>query len=157
MKINKPIILLMISLLSGVLFGQAEIFSLMKLGFLLLIIIVISGIVLLVGTIKNNSKIIKSSGLVIVLAILSGITTLSISAIKKNIKEKKVDEIISELANYKEINTIYPVDLQTIGYDVSELNYTIDSAKTEFKLRYLVDGWHFREYSSKTNKWISGD
>ena len=147
----------MISILLGVLFGQAEIFGLMKIGFLLFIIIAMSGIVLLVGAIKNNSKIVKSSGLVIVLALFSGIVTLSTSSIKKNIKEKKVDEIILELASYKEINRIYPSKLQIIGYDNSELNYTIDSAKAEFKLRYLVDGWHFREYSSKTNKWISGD
>ena len=147
----------MISILSGVLFGQAEIFGLMKIGFLLFIIIAMGGIVLLIGGIKNNSKIVKSSGLVIVLALLSGIITLSTSSIKKNIKEKKVDEIISELASYKEINRIYPLDLQTIGYDNIEFNFTVDSAKAEFKLRYLVDGWHFREYSSKTNKWISGD
>ena len=147
----------MISLLSGVLFGQTEVFSLMKIGFLLLIIIAISVIVLFVGTIKNNSKLIKSSGFVIVLAILSGITTISTAAIKKNIKERKVDQIISELANYKELNRIYPVDLQTIGYDNSELDYTIDSTKTEFRLWYLIDGWHYREYSSRSNKWTSGD
>ncbi len=157
MKSKNLIILLTISLFSGLVFGQADIFGLMKVGFFLVLIIATSGIVLIVGAIKNRTKIIRLSGLVVILAVLSGITTLSTSMIKKNLKARKVEEIVLELNNYKKLNRVYPSDLHEIGYNSNNLRYSIDSLKKEFKLRYVLDGWHFREYSSETNEWVIGD
>ena len=157
MKIIKPISILIVSALLGLLFGQAEVFGLMKIFLLLISILLIGVVVFIIGVIRKKTKTINLGSLSVLFAIITGISTLAASSVKKSYKEETAEKLIREIEIYKDVNGTFPVDLQKIGYKKQEYNYSVDSTSSNYKLRYLVDGWHYREYSSKTEKWISGD
>ncbi|MBC6995429.1 hypothetical protein QWY85_00700 [Neolewinella lacunae] len=157
MKNKKSVFLFLMAAMLGIYFGQADIFGVMQSLLILFFIGFIGFIALISGLFNNNSRVIKISGLMILLAITSCISTSSTNFIKITAKNNTAEQIILDLAHYKDLHGSYPNDLQAIGYEVDVFSYRTDSATSEFRLMYLVDGWHFRDYSSKTENWREGD
>lgn len=158
MNIVKYILPLLILLLFGVFFGQADVFGIMRVVTFFLLILLISGIVLIIGSIKNKTKLIKSSRTVIVSIFTLGIVVLISMKVKQELTIKKATEIVSLLNEFKENNELYPNTINEVGYNGSTISYQpLDSNRKEYKIRYLIDGWHLREYSSKTEKWTTSE
>ncbi len=159
MKVSQIIIAITISILIGILLSQLGIFGLMPFLLILLLGIFFSGIGLLGGIVKKNSKVVKLNLGIIGLIFICGISISVSSRIYNYKKQEKANRIILKLENHKVEFGKYPKKLSDVLENSSEQRYSYrtDSTQLNFHLNYLIDGWHFSEYSSKTEKWITGD
>lgn len=152
LNLKKVILYSVLSLGAGVVFGQADAFGMMKLLFTLIIVGVVGILMLLLGGIGRNREAIKSAFGLLGIILITGLTSIKVSHLRMNHKEDDVNQIISELYTYKKSHSVFPANL-----DNEEVNYRPDSNGLEFKLSYIVDGWHGREYSSKSKVWREYD
>ena len=155
-RFKRLLILMSISILLGILLGQTGIFGLMKTIFVLFITLIICGLFVLIGEIKSNPTLIKFGGTILTFILFTGASIFVTYKVHIKLKSQRAEEIVHKLKDYKKNNGHYPRNLGEIGSD-DQLNYTVDSLKTHYTIQYSIDGWHYKVYSSKTNKWISSD
>ena len=149
------VILLFITL--SVLFGYGNVFTLLFVGLIIGGIVLISLILFLIGIIFNKQKLHSYSSKILGLSVLLIAATLITSNVRKNLKEENAKEIIVALKNYKSTNGFYPDSLSVIGYDNKIYIYYPAKNQEEFEIRYIIDGWHYNQYSSRTDEWQAGD
>tara|TARA_R110002049_G_scaffold202300_10_gene372835 strand:- start:33 stop:506 length:474 start_codon:yes stop_codon:yes gene_type:complete len=157
MKVSNTILILIASALIGVLFGQLEIFALLKIGFLITVVFGVSVLAFILGIIFNKKRMTLNSLRAIGILLLISFATLITSGIHKDSKESRAKEIIVDLKSYKSINGIYPDSLTQIGINDDNYKYYLENNKSDFTLRYIIDGWHYNQYSSEDEIWQGGD
>lgn len=154
---NKQILIAIVtSILTGILLGQTEIYGLIVLALIFIFGLISNGIGLLVG--KDRRFRSASLGLIVLIFICLISTILTNKLLVTN-KLNNANEVIKSLENYKNEFGKYPEKLKTISnLDAKEeFSYIRDSIQNEFKLVYLIDGWHSNEYSSSKKEWIIKD
>lgn len=131
----------------------------MQVGIILFVVGFLSFVFLLIGGVKDHQKTVIISAWVIVLIFLIGFATSLTSGIKNKVKQKKAFAVVEKLKEYYEINGVYPEDLTELGYPKGHgsFNYQADSPRQNFSILYLIDGWHYERYDSKTEEWEGGD
>lgn len=161
--VYKFIFLLAIGVFLGLGIAKTSIFSLINLLMIAGIGVVIYLALLLSHRLFDNEEHRFTSfiGYIIVTFIIALITVgLKIQAISHQ-QQKLAENIIENLEVYKEINSTYPFSLshlnKNISIDSTKFSYWADSTQSYFTLRYSIDGWHFKEYNSKSREWIVSD
>lgn len=64
-------------------------------------------------------------------------------------------EMIRDLDAYKSENNSYPKDIKeaTEVFNSKVFSYQLMEDGVSYKLKYSVDGWHYKEYDSRTREW----
>jgi hypothetical protein len=157
MKFINTTLILLASAFIGVLIGFSELFTLLKIGFLIVVIFSVCFLAFIVGLVFNKKQMSLISIRTIGVLIMISFFTLITSGIRKESKESRAKEIVVSLENYKSQNGFYPDSLQQLGFNDEIYMYQIEDKKENFVLRYLIDGWHFSQYSSEDDRWSGGD
>lgn len=68
-------------------------------------------------------------------------------------------ELVKDLNSYKKENGSYPQNIMdaTNEFNTSVFKYRCSEDSTFFILSYSMDGWHFKEYDSRTKQWFVKD
>jgi uncharacterized membrane protein YfhO len=133
----------------GIILGQADIFGLMIITIILIVLFIIIGLASLSSENKFTSQ-------ALFLTILSFSMVIS-CGVGRSIDSETAEDIIIKLDEYKNVNGNYPANLNEIGIEKTTYSYGVDSLQEDFSISYIVDGWHYSEYSSKTKEWITTD
>jgi hypothetical protein len=157
MNSEKTIVFLIFSIALGILFGFGNVFIIILVSIIIGVIFLISLILFFIGLAINKQKLHSYSAKILGLSIILIVSTLITSSVRKDSKEKYAQKIIVDLKKYKSVNGFYPDSLPLIGYDNKTFIYNHAENKEEFKIRYIIDGWHKNKYSSKTDRWQGGD
>lgn len=124
-------------------------------------IIGLFSLLILIAWIMNKGKIAEISGFVIFICFIVGLTAVITYALKDMTIKKGVNHVVSKLEEYKKKHKkhLYPKSLDDIGIKNQDYIhfYQADSIQKSFTLRHSLDGWHYREYSSKTGEWVVSD
>lgn len=155
MKIIKSIIKVILCIAIAYIISPTHIFSIITLlailgiAFLILFIILIKNII---SKQKHNLK-----NITFLLIFVS--SSFLFSRYKFSVQLKTANNIIFHIEKYYAKYGFYPSSLKTIGQEKHSKNflYYNNSNETAFKIRYIVDGWHYKEYNSKTKQWTAGD
>ena len=64
-------------------------------------------------------------------------------------------EMIQDLDAFKSEEGMYPTDIleATANFNTSVFTYECSEDGSFFTLKYSVDGWHFKQYDSRTGEW----
>ncbi len=157
MKIVPLFLLILASFFLGILFGQTNVFGLMWIGALFFMVLFLSGIALIFGLFSLDKTAVMISSGVIGFVLLTGIIMERTIAFQVQLKVDNTDKIIIQLKEHKKTTGTYPNQLTEVGITKKDYFYQVDSLNKEFVISYLVDGWHFRRYSSRHEEWTSGD
>jgi len=156
----KPTIISITGLLFGLILGRTDIFTMFYLvaatGFVALTFLLAK----LFDYFTKNPKPVVSNyfGLIFLTFTITIVTSLVTMNRIANSKQELAESFILKIENYKKEHSQYPAkltDLNTTNTD--KFNYSTDSTRQNFRISFLVDGWHYSAFDSKDNKWTSGD
>lgn len=153
------IVLGTIAVLLGLLIGQTDIFMILQFGMLLGGILFLSLLGIVGGAISNKKEITRIGFIGMLLVLIACFSMMATSGLTKAHSKRQSQEMIRYINLYKTKHGNYPQKLSEIDfhYNIEDFSYHLDSSQQHFKLSYIVDGWHYREYSSETKTWETGD
>jgi len=149
-----------LGLLSGLLIGRTDIFTIFFLAVVAGLAILIFAITKIIASLSTNSSsntanYIGLAALVFTVCLVTSFITMT-NIISK--KQKFAEYLIPKIEQYRQQNSKYPQTLNDLVIDDAKIvTYWTDSTRKTFSIRFIRDGWHFSEYDSRTRQWTSGD
>lgn len=91
--------------------------------------------------------------------VMTGIFILLFWRTVIQLKHRNARKIVTSAQEYKQIHGYVPQNLNILGLSnaYGEFDYRASRDSQAFSLYYLIDGWHFKSYSSEDDKWTGGD
>lgn len=91
--------------------------------------------------------------------VMTGIFILLFFGALIQLKHRNARKIVRSAQEYKQIHGYVPQNLNVLGLSqvYGEFDYRASQDSQSFSLYYLIDGWHYKSYSSEDNKWTGGD
>jgi hypothetical protein len=147
-------------LLSGLLIGRSNIFTIFFLAIATGLVIFVFIIAKLVESYTKNGSLTTGNymGLTALAFIVSLVTSIVTMGRIIDKKQKLAESLITKIEHYRQQRSQYPKTLDDLSISIREtFYYHTDPARQAFSIRFIRDGWHFSEYDSGTKKWSSGD
>lgn len=148
------LIIILLGIIIGIISGFTDFsISFMIFGFII-IVGIISLIVLILGIFKPNK--LTKYGIVSLISILLFFLTLKFTAKKiDNYRVNKVEKIIAKIEQFQSKNGKIPENLKVIDSEnvLSILEYSTEKNLNHFTIGYSIDGWNYKIYESRTEKW----
>ena len=159
---KKWLIIILIGILIGIIFGLGTVFGF----FQLLILFGISTLIIIIlfAVWKKPSRNLNYA-IGIYASICFGLIFCFIFAkIKKEYNQRNADLITDKIIVFKNDFDRYPNSLNELKkeqelpkyfdqFELKDFEYSLNKSKKEFYLTYSLDGWHINEYDSETKDW----
>ncbi len=106
-----------------------------------------------VVTNKTNTLELSSKIYIKLIIIIAAIAVVYIW--KRHHRKQELSQLIIRLEEYKNRHGLYPADLETIGINDDELEYTTDSSEKNFDLSFTQGFMEVNTvvYTNETGKW----
>lgn len=91
--------------------------------------------------------------------VMTGIFILLFFGALIQLKHRNARKIVRSAQEYKQIHGHVPQNLNVLGLSqvYGEFDYRASRDTQAFSLYYLIDGWHYKSYTSEDDKWTGGD
>ena len=147
-------------LLLGLILGRTDVFTMFYLVAGAGLVALTFFLAKLVDFFTKNAKTVVSNylGLIFLTITITLVTSLVTMGRIADAKRELAESLIPKIENYKKDHSQYPSILADLNItDTDKLNYSTDSTRQNFRISFLVDGWHYSAFDSRDNKWTSGD